>query len=70
MSIETFCMVAPYFKAGLENNELCLWAVLYPLVDSPEQWPWSSYPFYLFDEAGPVPVNVGWNEISFRDRVA
>jgi hypothetical protein len=24
-------VVIPYFKAGLENNEYCLWAVLYPL---------------------------------------
>jgi putative transposase len=40
------------------------------LVDSPEQWRWSSYRFYLLDEPGPVRVNVGWGEISFRDRVA
>jgi hypothetical protein len=40
------------------------------LVASPEQWRWSSYRFYLFDEAGPVTINVGWTEISFRDRVA
>jgi REP element-mobilizing transposase RayT len=40
------------------------------LVQSPEQWRWSSYSFYLLDEAGPVRVNVGWTEISFRDRVA
>jgi hypothetical protein len=24
-------VVVPFFKAGLENNEYCLWAVLYPL---------------------------------------
>jgi putative transposase len=40
------------------------------LVASPEQWRWSSYRFYLFDEAGSVSINVGWTEISFRDRVA
>lgn len=40
------------------------------LVSSPEQWRWSRYRFYLLDEAGPVRVNEGWTEISFRDRVA
>ena len=25
-------VVVPYFKAGLEHNEFCLWAVLYPLT--------------------------------------
>ncbi len=40
------------------------------LVESPEQWRWSSYRFYFLGEAGAVQVNVGWNEISFRDRVA
>jgi putative transposase len=40
------------------------------LVESAEQWRWSSYRFYLLDEAGPVRVNVGWTEISFRNRVA
>jgi putative transposase len=40
------------------------------LVESPEQWRWSSYRFYLLDEPGPVRVNVGWGEISFRNRVA
>jgi putative transposase len=40
------------------------------LVDSPEQWRWSSYRFYFLDETGPVRVNEGWGEISFRDRVA
>ena len=40
------------------------------LVDSPEQWRWSSYRFYLLGEPGPVRVNVGWTAISFRDRIA
>jgi len=40
------------------------------LVESPEQWRWSSYRFYLLGETGPVRVNEGWTEISFRDRVA
>ena len=40
------------------------------LVESPERWRWSSYRFYLRGEAGPVRVNVGWTEISFRHRVA
>ena len=40
------------------------------LVDSPEQWRWSSSRFYLLDESGLVKVNAGWGEISFRDRVA
>jgi len=40
------------------------------LVESPEQWRWSSYRFYLLDEAGPVRVNEGWTKISFRDRAA
>ena len=40
------------------------------LVKSPEQWRWSSYRFYLSGERGAVQVNVGWGEISFRDRVA
>ncbi len=40
------------------------------LVESPEQWRWSSYRSYLLEEVGPVWVNVGWTEISFRDRVA
>jgi len=39
------------------------------LVESPEQWRWSSYRFYLLDEAGPVRINEGWGRISFRDRV-
>jgi len=40
------------------------------LVESPEQWPWSSFRFYLLDEHGPVRVNVGWTKISFRDHAA
>jgi hypothetical protein len=36
------------------------------LVISPEQWRWSSYRFYLLDEAGPVRVDEGWTEISFH----
>jgi putative transposase len=40
------------------------------LVESPEQWRWSSYRFYLLGEMGPVRVNEGWGEISFRHRVA
>ncbi len=40
------------------------------LVQSPEQWRWSSYRHYLLGETGPVKVNVDWGEISFRDRVA
>ena len=40
------------------------------LVESPEQWRWSSYRFYLPGEAGAVKVNFGWTEISFRRRVA
>ena len=36
------------------------------LVESPERWQWSSYRFYLLGEAGPVRVNEGWGEISFR----
>jgi putative transposase len=40
------------------------------LVESPEQWRWSSYRFYLLGEAGLVRVNQGWTEISFRDRAA
>ena len=40
------------------------------LVESPEQWRWSSYRHYLLDEGGAVRVNVGWGKISFQDRVA
>ena len=40
------------------------------LVESPEQWRWSSYRHYRLDEPGPVQVNAGWGEISFTDRVA
>jgi len=39
-------------------------------VSVPEDWRWSSYRFYLLDEAGPVRVNQGWAKISFRDRAA
>ncbi|HEX8817221.1 MAG TPA: hypothetical protein VF753_17130 [Terriglobales bacterium] len=35
-----------------------------------EQWRWSSYRHCFLGEAGSVPVNVGWPEISFRDHVA
>ena len=44
--------------------------VKWGLAGSPEQWRWSSYRFYLLGEVGPVRVNAGWTEISFRDRVA
>jgi hypothetical protein len=40
------------------------------LVELPEQWRWSSYRFYLLDEAGPVRVKEGWGKISFRHRAA
>jgi hypothetical protein len=40
------------------------------LVESPDQWRWSSYRFYALGEAGLVQVNVGWGEISFRKRAA
>ena len=40
------------------------------LVESPELWAWSSCRFYSFDEAGPVQVNVGWGEISYRNGAA
>ena len=40
------------------------------LVESPEQWRWSSYRSYRLEEVGTVSVNVGWTEISFRNRVA
>ena len=40
------------------------------LTMAPEDWQWSSYRFYALDETGPVRVNEGWGEISFRDRVA
>jgi putative transposase len=40
------------------------------LVESPEQWRWSSYRHYFLGETGPVQVNVGWGEISFRDHAA
>ena len=40
------------------------------LVDSPEQWRWSSYRFYWLGEPGLVRVNEGWGKISFVPRVA
>lgn len=40
------------------------------LAQTPEEWRWSSYRHYFFGEAGPVQVNVGWGEISFRDKAA
>jgi putative transposase len=40
------------------------------LVETPEQWRWSSYRFYLLGEAGAVRVNERWGKISFRDRAA
>ena len=40
------------------------------LVESPEQWRWSSYRHYLLGESGLVKVNVGWGGISFQDHVA
>jgi REP element-mobilizing transposase RayT len=36
------------------------------LVDSPEQWRWSSYRHCLLAEPGLVQVNVGWGEISLK----
>jgi putative transposase len=39
------------------------------LVGSPEEWGWSSYRLYRLDEAGPVRVNEGRTEISFKDRI-
>jgi putative transposase len=38
------------------------------LVESPEEWQWSSYRSYLLGDAGPVRVNVGWTKISFGQR--
>ena len=40
------------------------------LVESPEQWRWSSYRFYLLGESGAVRINEGWGKISFGDRAA
>src|SRR5216684_8219639 len=40
---------------------------LAPTPPRNEEWRWSSYPFYLLDEPGPVRVNEGWGKISFRD---
>jgi putative transposase len=37
------------------------------LAEPPEQWRWSSYRFYLLAESGPVRINEGWGEISFRE---
>lgn len=37
------------------------------LVDSPEQWRWSSYRHYLLEEPGPVQINVGWGEINVQE---
>jgi len=39
------------------------------LVSTPEEWRWSSYRFYLMEEAGLVRVNEGWTKISFRNRM-
>ena len=36
------------------------------LVNSPEQWRWSSYRFYFQGEDGPVRINEGWAKISFQ----
>ena len=33
------------------------------LVESPEQWRWSSYRFYLLGESGAVRINEGWGKI-------
>jgi hypothetical protein len=35
-------------------------------VSSAEEWHWSSYRFYLLDEAGPMRANEGWTMIAFR----
>lgn len=40
------------------------------LVESLEQWRWSSFRFYLLGEVGAVRIDEGWGEISFRDQVA
>jgi putative transposase len=40
------------------------------LVESPEEWQWSSCRYYLFNEPGPVKLDVGWGEISLRDLTA
>ena len=39
------------------------------LVDSPEEWKWSSYRWYALDEPGPVRLNEGWHEIRFTPKV-
>jgi len=40
------------------------------LAAQPQDWRWSSYRFYCFDEPGMVRVNEGWAKISFAVRVA
>jgi len=40
------------------------------LAETPEDWRWSSYRFYLLDESGPERVNAGWGKISFREHAA
>jgi len=40
------------------------------LVEAPEQWRWSSFRFYRWNEPGLVRVNEGWGKISFREQVA
>jgi putative transposase len=37
------------------------------LVESPEQWRWSSYRAYAFGERGPVQVN-GWEVLKMKVR--
>jgi putative transposase len=39
------------------------------LVDSPEQWRWSSFRAYDYGEAGPVRVN-DWSVLKLKVRVA
>jgi hypothetical protein len=39
-------------------------------MGAPEERRWSSYRFYLLDEAGRVRLNEDWTKISFRNRVA
>jgi putative transposase len=36
------------------------------LANSPDEWRWSSFRFYLLDEPGQVQVNEGWAKISFQ----
>jgi putative transposase len=40
------------------------------LVESPEQWRWSSYRHYRLDEAGPVSVDAAWGEVWLPIRAA